>query len=139
MKKHIILLTSSFVLTSCASIIEGSSQEVAVSLAGADSAQCTAVSAEKTVEFTAPTTITIHKSYYPAEVTCSADGQTGSVKVLADVANWGYGGAILGVGVGAVVDSATGAAFEYPEEILVTMGETKVLGKTSMNSNKDFE
>ena len=139
MKKYLLLLTSNFFLLSCASIIEGSSQDVQINLVGSDSAQCTATSAEQTQKFSAPASIKIHKSYYPAEITCTADGQTGTVKALSDVANWGYGGAVLGVGIGAVVDSSTGAAFEYPAEITVTMGETKILGKTSMNSNKDFE
>jgi len=127
------------ILASCASIIEGNTQDVQINLVGAESAQCTAISAEETVEFIAPALVKLHKSYYPAEITCTADGQTGTVKALADVANWGYGGAVLGVGIGAGVDTYTGAAFEYPAEITVTMGETKTLGKTSMNSNKDFE
>ena len=139
MKKYFLLLTSNFLLLSCASIIEGSTQEVQINLEGAEVAQCSAVSAEESVSFSAPAKVALKKSYYPAEISCTSDGQTGSVKVLADVANWGYGGAVLGVGIGAGVDTYTGAAFEYPKEILVTMGETKVVGKTAMNSNKDFE
>lgn len=126
-------------LTSCASIIEGSEQEISVRTASGVEATCTASSAEQTQEFAAPATITVNRSYYPAEIVCSADGLTGEVKTLADVSNWGYGGAVLGVGIGAGVDSYTGAAFEYPDEIVVTLGETKTLGKTVFNSNVEFE
>lgn len=139
MKKHFLLLTSTLLLLSCASIIEGDKQEVDVALVGAESAECTATSEKKTKDFTAPAKITLNRSYYPAEISCSANGQTGAVRVLSDVANWGYGGAALGIGVGAVVDASTGAAFEYPSKITITMGETQVIGKTKMNSNKDFE
>ena len=137
MKK--IILTGLLLTTSCASIIEGSTQEVQINLEGADAAQCSAVSAEESVSFSAPAKVSLKKSYYPAEISCTADGQTGVVKAIADVANWGYGGAVLGVGIGAGVDTYTGAAFEYPAEIVVTMGETKVVGKTAMNDNVDFE
>lgn len=137
MKK--LALTALFALTSCASIIEGSSQEVSVYTSPNVAAQCTATSGNKVRTFTTPATVKLKKSYYPAIVTCIADGQTGTTKVLSDVANWGYGGAVLGVGVGAVVDSRTGAAFEYPDEIVVTLGQTTVIGVNSMNSNKDFE
>jgi len=131
-------MTALIATTSCASVIQGTTQEVKIGLEGAASAECTAKSAELTQKFTAPASLTVKRSYYPAEISCSADGQTGSVKIVADVSNWGYGGAVLGLGFGAGVDSATGAAFEYPHEIIVTMGADKTIGQTSMNSNKDF-
>lgn len=137
--KYFILLTSSFILSSCASIIEGSSQEVSVRTEPDMPAECRANSAEESIEFTAPATITLGKSYFPAEISCSAGDENGSVKVLSDVSNWGYGGAVLGVGVGAGVDTYTGAAFEFPDEIVVTLGEDNILGKTDFNSNVEFE
>lgn len=134
-----IAIISIFAATSCASIIEGNVQEVAVRTASGVEASCTAISAEEEQSFTAPATIKLHRSYYPAEITCSAGGETGSVKTLSDVSNWGYGGAVLGIGIGAGVDTYTGAAFEYPDEIVVTLGETKMIGQTDFNSNVEFD
>ena len=136
---NLLQVTALLLLTSCASIIEGSSQEVAVHLASNGSAECTATSAEESQNFTSPATITLKKSYYPAEISCTTDGKIGTVKTLSDVSNWGYGGAVLGIGIGAGVDTYTGAAFEYPAEIVVTLGETKVIGQTDFNSNVEFE
>ncbi|PIR32747.1 MAG: hypothetical protein COV36_03815 [Alphaproteobacteria bacterium CG11_big_fil_rev_8_21_14_0_20_44_7] len=134
--KPIYLLSAMFLISSCASIIQGDTQEIAVNLLGAESAECSVTDLDGTRKFTAPDTITIRRSYNTASVFCStSDGESGDVKLLSDVSNWGYGGAVLGLGVGAGVDTATGAAFEYPDKITVKIGESITLGETSTNSN----
>ena len=139
MKKTLLLL-SALAISSCASIIEGSTQNINVSLAPNTPSYCTAKSEDFSTGFAAPGTVSVPKSMKPLEITCAPqDGSAaGTVKVLSDVAGWGYGGAALTLGVGAVVDSATGAANKYPDNVTVVLGQSSVIGQSSMNSNADF-
>ena len=65
--------------------------------------------------------------------------ETGRARVYSDVSSLGYTGAIAGLGVGAVVDSATGDAFDYPNQIIVNLGQTSEIGRNKMNSNVEFD
>jgi hypothetical protein len=129
-------------LTSCASIIEGSTQTISVTTQPNYPAMCFVQKDGSNTEilFEAPGTVEVRKSLYPLNITCASKngGTVGKAKVLSDVANWGYGGAVAGVGVGAVVDSATGAANEYPQNIVIKLGQSIKLGETSMNKNADY-
>lgn len=136
MKYSVIAL---LLLTSCASILTGSKQDVTIRTEPNVSATCKIDGSDFNDEIEVPAKITIQKSYYPTNITCSANGQTGSVKILSDVSDMGYGSAALGLGVGAGVDTYTGAAFEYPSDIVVKLGENNVIGQTKMNSNVDWK
>ena len=132
-------ILSLLLLTSCASILNGSKQEVSIRTEPSVPANCKIDGSDFNAEIEAPAKVTIQKSYYPTNITCSANGQTGSVKVLSDVSNWGYGGAVAGLGVGSGVDTYTGAAYEYPSEIVVKLGEDTIIGRTKMNDNVDWK
>ncbi len=129
-----------FALTSCASVFEGTKQEVSLRTNPDVPANCTLTGSSFNVQVQAPGKFEVRKSYHPLEITCTpvAGGASGSVKLLSDVSATGYASAIFGVGIGAGVDTATGAAFKYPEEIVVTLGQTTILGQTSTNSNVDY-
>lgn len=135
MKKVILLL----LLASCASAVEGSKQKINVRTSPASAAECTVTTGTGTTKhFKTPITIEVERSVKPLNIMCESGGQKGTAKVLSDISNWGYGGAALGVGVGAVVDSATGAANEYPAEVVIKLGEDIKIGETPMNKNADF-
>lgn len=138
MKK--VFLIPLMLLAGCASIIDGSKQEVSISTEPPAPAKCGISGEDYNADIETPAKIEVRRSYYPLHITCTdSAGKTGDVKVLSDVSGWGYGGAVLGLGVGAVVDTSTGDAFEYPKNIVVTIGQSKTLGVTGMNSNKDFK
>ena len=133
-------VTTILALTSCATYFDGTTQKVSIKTNTGEPARCSLKTNSDSKEVAAPSEIEVSKSYYPVEITCLSDrsGDSGTVKVLSDVTNWGYGGAVLGFGIGAGVDTYTGAAFKYPSEIVVTMGQTTTLGKTSLNSNAKY-
>lgn len=134
MKIHLITLL--LVLSSCASIIQGDEQKVQIKTASGEPAECELTGYEYSENVSIPAEVTVNRSSYILKVDCRGEnGVAGSVDVMSDVSGWGYGGAALGLGVGAIVDSSTGAAFAYPEEIIVELGSHKVLNKNSLNSN----
>lgn len=135
-----ILLIPALLLASCASTIEGSTQVLNVATAPSYPADCTLKGSDYSKEFTAPGTVEVKRSKYPIDITCTPQNGSaaGSAKVLSDISNWGYGGAVIGTAIGAAVDSGTGAANEYPANINIPLGQKVRLGETSMNSNADF-
>lgn len=139
--KRLLVLPAVILLASCASIIEGSTQTLNVSTSPSYASKCTLKGSDYTREFSAPGTVDVPKSKYPVVITCTPENGSaaGTAKVLSDIGAWGYGGAVAGVGVGAVVDSATGASNKYPDNITIPLGRSDTrIGETPYNSNADF-
>lgn len=136
--KYISLL-SVLLLAGCLSITEGNKQKIMIKTSAP--AECTLNSTKQNLEFSAPGEIEIEKSYNPLEIICKSksSGKTGNVKALSDIPSRGYGTAVIGTIIGGGVDAYTGAAFEYPSEIVVEFGKTKMVGQSKLNSNVDFE
>ena len=134
-----LAIASVLLLVSCASIIEGSTQTINVVTAPTYPSDCTVQGDGFHKTFSAPGTVSLPKSVKPIEITCvpKNGSAAGTAKVLSDVGAWGYGGAALTLGVGAAVDSATGAANKYPDNISIPLGQTTTIGQSSMNSNLD--
>lgn len=127
-------LAALLLLSSCATIIQGEEQTLKVSLSGATSANCELTDNRDAKSFTAPGEVVIGRSIDQARIECvTATGERGSIDILSDVSNWGYGGALLGTVIGAGVDTYTGASFEYPEEVTVEIGMNKLVGQTNLN------
>src|SRR5262245_11415984 len=112
------------VASGCASMISGTNQSLSVSTTGCPGASCQLKNSKGTWYVTAPGSVTVHRGYGDLSVTCKKEGfpeasaQVSSSTKLATGANvvWGV---LLPVGAG--VDAATGAAYDYPAEIHVTM------------------
>ncbi len=147
MKK--VFLLPLLVIAGCASILQGNPQKVALRLDPDVAGQCTITQRNAPVQTViVPAEVTVSRSYYPMDLVCSSykPGKTkkvvttaGQARVYSDVSSLGYTGAVAGVGVGAVVDSGTGDAFDYPNQIIVKLGQTTEIGKNRMNSNVEFK
>jgi hypothetical protein len=114
--------------TGCASITGGTSQTVslqtkqdATEVAGAD---CELKNEKGTYHVTTPGKVTVHRAYGDLQVTCSKAGQPDAVAtVQSSTKGATYGNIILGGGIGAGVDMATGAAYAYPDLITMLFGK----------------
>lgn len=137
--KYLFLL-SALLVSACASVVEGSTQTLHIKTAPDYASSCSAKGNDFTKSFSAPGTVDVPKSQYPVEITCIPQNGSaaGTGKVLSDVAAWGYGGAVAGNVLSAAIDAGTGAANKYPDSIEIPLGSTTVIGKTSMNSNAEF-
>ncbi len=132
MHRTTVLITGmaifSSLLTGCASIVSGTSQTISVetkykgdSISGAN---CKLENGKGIFFVTTPGTITIHKAYADLLVTCEkVDVPEGLARVKSSTKAIAFGNILIGGVIGAGVDAGTGAAYDYPQEILVFMGE----------------
>ncbi|NYZ13455.1 hypothetical protein HL658_12920 [Azospirillum sp. RWY-5-1] len=119
----IALIAFSISLQACASITAGTTQSVAVDTTPVQQAACT-VQNEKgqwTIART-PGIATVTKAYGPLSVQCRTEaGHSGSSSVQSTTAGAAFGNILAGGIIGAAVDMGSGAAYQYPAQVLVSM------------------
>ena len=126
MRQHslTVLVVVAVVVSGCASMISGTNQSLSVLTTGCPGATCQLTNSKGTWYVTAPGSVTVHRGYGDMAVTCRKDGfpdgttQVSSSTKIATGANIAWG---VFLPVGAGVDAATGAAYDYPAEIIVPM------------------
>ncbi len=121
------------ILTSgCASIVNGTNQSLSVEarnkgeqVAGAN---CKLINDKGTWFINAPGSTTVHRSFEELSVRCEKEGMApGLVSVKSSTKGMAFGNILFGGIIGAGVDVANGAAYDYPALITVEMGETVTL------------
>lgn len=119
-------LAAAALCTGCASIVTGQNQSVSVKTTrdGGDvsGAQCELKNDKGTWFTTTPGSVTVRRSYNDLLVTCKvADVEPGILSVKSSTKGMAFGNAIFGGVIGASIDVASGAAYDYPPLIQVTM------------------
>ena len=114
-------------LGGCASIVNGQNQSLSVTTKkdGTDvsGARCSLVNDKGTWYVTTPGSVTVHRSFKDLAVKCAVETQEPTLATFKSATKgMAFGNILLGGIVGAGVDMATGAAYDYPEVIVVTMG-----------------
>lgn len=129
MKKiAIVALSTCLLATGCASIVGGSNQSLSVEtrnkgvmVAGA---YCKLNNDKGTWYVTTPGSVTVHRSYNDMTVSCEKKPMTPAVMTVKSSTKGMLAGNILfGGPIGAGVDVATGAAYDYPALITVDFGQ----------------
>lgn len=121
--KRLIPLIMLGTLMGCASIIEGSSQDIHVSTTPAG-ARCVFKRDGKVLGAitSTPSEITISKTSDDINITCSKQGYKPATYLnKADTAAASVGNAVMGGLIGAAVDSSTGAAYKYDSNVALTL------------------
>jgi hypothetical protein len=119
-------------LTGCASIVSGTNQPLTVETradTGAVSgANCKLSNNKGTWYLTSPGSTTVNRSFEDLSISCEKpDYKTGLLTVKSSTKGMAFGNILLGGVIGAGVDVATGAAYDYPAVITVVMGTNGVL------------
>ncbi len=128
MKRLAMLVLFIMALPSCASIIEGRTQELEVS-STPSGAQCQLIQGNETIgQLTTPGTITVEKSSDDIVIECRKAGyRKASVVNNSKASGWTYANVVtLGLGYG--VDSFSGAANSYQDRVHVSLVRS---GKTA--------
>lgn len=127
--KNLAVLASIALLTSgCASIVNGQNQSLSVQTrskvgANVSGASCKLSNDKGTWFVTTPGTTTVHRSYENLLLTCEKEGfETGTLASKSSTKGMAFGNILFGGVIGAGVDVSTGAAYDYPELIVVEMG-----------------
>ena len=123
-------VATTFLFTGCASIVSGNNQSLSVNTQdkGADvsGAKCSLINDKGTWYLTSPGSVTVRRSYQDLAVDCKLDGvDAGLASVKSSTKAMAFGNILFGGIIGVGVDTATGAAYDYPELIVIDMGQTK--------------
>jgi hypothetical protein len=124
---RIVATSALLVLTGCASIVGGTSQKIAIETrkddSGVPGALCRLSNGKGIWYLTTPGAVSVHRAYAPLEIRCQKAGeQNGTATIQSKTKGLAFGNAVFGGVIGAGIDMADGAAYEYPEEITVYMG-----------------
>jgi hypothetical protein len=119
------------ILTSgCASIVNGTNQVMSIDARQKDSRQlvvganCELNNGKGVYYVTTPGTVVVSRAYEPLSVKCEKDSyQPGIASVPSATKGMAFGNIIFGGIIGAGVDMASGAAYDYPNSIRIIMGE----------------
>ncbi|MES2217109.1 MAG: hypothetical protein V4501_01725 [Pseudomonadota bacterium] len=124
--KNIVLFSGligfTILSTGCASIVNGQNQPVSVTTSPAG-AQCSLENNKgKWYISSTPGSAVVHRSFESLAVTCTKPGYKSSLKqVASSTKGMAFGNLVFGGVIGAGVDMADGAAYDYPTDIAVNM------------------
>jgi hypothetical protein len=130
--KTAAVLCAVTIFSGCASIVDGSTQTLSVqttkgtsTLAGAN---CVLTNNKGTWFVTSPGTVAIHRAYDDLSVVCKKDGEEpGAMTIKSSAKGMAFGNIVAGGIIGAAIDMGTGAAYDYPSLITVSMGLTTIV------------
>lgn len=117
------MISSLFFLSGCASMVSGTSQSIQVCTSPEVGAQCY-IQNDKGRWFVpcTPSNITVHRSYQDLIITAQREGyEDTTLKIKSRTRAMAFGNIIFGGAIGAGVDCADGAAYDYPNNILIPM------------------
>lgn len=131
--KSLFLTIAIMGLGGCASIVDGSSQSLSVkTTSGATDvagSQCSLTNNKGTWYITTPGSVTVHRSYDALNVKCDHKGYiSNTVSTESATKGMAFGNILFGGIIGAGVDMSTGAAYDYPNPIIVPLTPGKVAG-----------
>ena len=105
----------------CASIVEGTTQSVAITSSPQD-AKCILTNSEGTWYVTTPGNAQVHKTKNNLDVVCAKSGFRDGHRTIESSFNAVTVGNLVAGGVGGlVIDAATGADFNYPPEVNIQL------------------
>jgi len=134
MKKYLTLiaiLVAAVVNVGCASITQSENQSLALTATYQSKPvdpECRITNDKGSWDTKAPSNVTVRKSNEDLEVTCKKEGMpNGILKAISRAAGSMFGNIIFGGGIGAIIDHNKGTGYNYPNQLLVKMGESVVV------------
>jgi hypothetical protein len=109
------------IVTGCASIVSGHQQSVSVSTQPVKGATCSLKNNKGTWYVPAtPGTVVVNRSYEDLNIECEKKGYSKSHKAVSSSTKaMAFGNVLFGGVIGGAVDVASGAAYDYPQEIRI--------------------
>lgn len=121
-------------LTGCASIVNGTQQNVQVVTPPVTGASCLLSNSKG--QWTLPSTpgvVTVHRAYGDLAVSCHKGGYApANQTVKSKTKAMAFGNLVFGGAIGGGVDAGDGAAYDYPETITVPMHSAAVANKAKV-------
>lgn len=110
-------------LSGCATIVTGSSQGVTVGTDPTGAICSVARSGEQLAAIGAtPGQVTISKGWSALDVDCKKDGHfPAKASLSTSFQPWTLGNILIGGGIGAIIDAASGAMVQYPSSVMLLL------------------
>lgn len=140
-----ILMAVSTLGSGCASIVSGHNQSVSVETRSKQgqavtNANCKLSNNKGTWFVTSPGSVTVSRSFEDLLINCEKDSQEpGLASVKSSTKAMAFGNIIFGGVIGAGIDIATGAAYDYPTMITVLMGEKVGVNASTVDKAEEAE
>jgi uncharacterized protein YceK len=117
------MLVAGTILTGCASIVNGTHQSVSVHTGTIPGATCELENNKgKWFVNQTPGSVTVQRSYKDLVITCQKRNHRNALtRVASKTKGMAFGNIVFGGVIGAGVDMANGAAYDYPVDINVPM------------------
>ncbi len=120
----------------CAAITTGTTQPLTVTTKQSGTnvvgATCELTNGKGTYYVTTPGTVTVSRSFSDMVVVCKKEPlPDANMTVKSSVKGMAFGNILLGGVVGAIVDTSTGAAYDYPSSFDLEMGKSVMVGARS--------
>ncbi|HEX3673240.1 MAG TPA: hypothetical protein VHU87_03110 [Rhizomicrobium sp.] len=112
------LVLSGVALSGCATMIDGTTQSIAVRTTPVAGANCLLSNGHGAWAVITPASVTVHKDKHSLIVVCKKDGYQDATAILRSHFN---GDTILGGAPGVLIDVQNGAGFTYPNAADVAM------------------
>lgn len=127
-------------MSGCASIVTGQDQIVSVDTPLCPAAKCKLQNEEGVYWVpSTPGTISVDREYGDLVVTCSKPGYPDAMmNVSSSTKGMAFGNIILGGIIGAGVDMGTGAAYDYPSDIVVPLDCRDEIAKATAPTSGKF-
>ena len=141
----VVLASVSLLGSGCASIVSGHNQSVSVETrskqgAAVMSANCKLSNNKGAWFVTSPGSVSIRRSYEDLLINCEKENQeSGVASVKSSTKAMAFGNIIFGGVIGAGVDVATGAAYDYPTMITVLMGDRITIEPPATDKAKETQ
>jgi len=106
----------------CASIVSGTGQTLSVDTPGCVGAKCE-LRNDKGVWYVpqTPGSVVVNRAYGNLLVTCSKGSKKNSASIQSSTKAMAFGNILFGGPIGGGIDVATGAAYDYPQQVLVPL------------------
>lgn len=123
--KALIAIAAVLPISACASMTTGTSQSVSISTTPKSGASCEARNEKGAWALpSTPGSITVSKSASDLTATCKTqDGMVGTASIASTTAGAAFGNILVGGIIGAAVDMSSGAAYQYPSQMVVPLVE----------------
>ena len=113
-------------LSGCASIMDGSNQNVNFITSSGQSTNASIYTANGVRKSRIPQSMTVKKSSSDIIIRAQSNGETTETRSEAHLNNWFWGNIIFGGFFGSTTDAVTGAMWEYDDTIMVQVPEPSV-------------
>jgi hypothetical protein len=125
---RLFFISLALVLAGCATIATSPTQSLTVQTFTEDGREiegaiCVLTNSQGRFSVVTPGIATVKKAFDKLNILCSKEGFASTRFTLESTVNLGVAGNILlpGIIIGAIVDHTSGAAYKYPEEIVIRM------------------